>query len=338
MAADVVAIARRYREAARRRDSEARRKVAAAYAIALRSIDADVRKIIALVEAQRRSGEPVSERLLVQLREYGEMRSRTRAALLRAAGKGLTITDANLAREYALAHRDAHKLIGSKPNAVDDVALVNLRGVLSRGPLLDRIRTIAGDDADAIVEEMTTGLIRGRSTKDTLDAINKRVAGSSEWHLKTILTTESHRARREAQRKVYIDSPFVDGYVWICSLTPGSCGYCWRQHGQVFRTAVVMATHPNCACEIVPWREGDSFDKGVDLFDALTPDEQDEALGSKAAGRAYRDGAVTLDDLCKVGIHPDWGPTGVQRSLVGALGPGAARYYPRASAGSARTV
>lgn len=71
---------------------------------------------------------------------------------------------------------------------------------------------------------------------------------------------------------------------------------------------------------MIPANQGDVIDTGQDLFNALTPEEQDKAFNNRAMGRAFRDGAFTLDQIGKVGRHKKWGPTGAQQSLKSLIG------------------
>lgn len=318
--ADIIEEAKKFRAAARKRDSAARALVASQYAAALRDIDRDARAMIRVVEDQRRQGLEVSEDSIKSLRQYGATRKRTEAGLLSASKRGVAVASKSTKAAVKEAEGNANRLLalkaeGKGPDIYDATSVENLTGLLDRGPLQARIIELAGKDADAVMGHISNGLIRQRPVAQTLQRIHATVQNSSEWHLKTIVTTETNRARREGMRVVMERSPYVTGYRWVCSLTDRSCGFCWSQHGKWFPTSRVMATHPNCSCTMIPSNQDDETDSGVDLFEALTPAEQDKAFGSASMGRAFRDGAFELGDVAKVGRHEKWGPTGAQRSL-----------------------
>lgn len=327
---DVVKAARKFRTQARRRGNPARIVLARRYA----QVAADVRREgLALerrADALRRNGVHVGPELLASLEETRALRLRTQRALLDAAETVGGLLDSETRREVIHALRDARELANlptrdTLENRVEDMAVTNLVALVDRGPLLDLLRARAGRDADQAATLLVDGIVRQRPFQDTAAKLSQLIDGSSHAAALRLVRTETHRARREAQRVVYIRAGHVAGWTWVCSLTPNSCGLCWAQHGQVFPLSEPMATHPNCTCECAPYTGTDEL-TGVELFDALTDDEQDRALGP-ATARAYRDGALTLPDLVRTGRHPVWGPTGVQASLVGVLGERAQGYY-----------
>lgn len=329
---DVVATARRFREQARRRGAPARAQLARRYAKVLAGVRRDTARVERDVAVLRRNGREPSPDVVRALESLQGLRARTQSGLLDAAATVFDVLGVEVRREVLAALADATQLTraagASMTARIDETAVLNLAGNVERGPLADLLAERAGADADAVATLLVDGLIRGRDTAKTAQLVAARIDGGSLAAAQRLVRTETHRARREAARVVYGHTPGCLGWVWICSLTPTSCGLCWARHGHVYPLNEPMPTHPNCSCECAPYF-GEEVDKGEDLFDALTPAEQDTALGPATAA-AYRAGAVTLQGLARTGRHPLWGPVGVQASLSSVLGAaGAARFYVR---------
>lgn len=326
---DVVRKARKFRSDARRRGTPARAELTRRYARIVEQVRRDGEWLDRHVRNLYRDGQVPSADLIRRLEGYQLLQFRLERELLDAARTVFDLVDGETRREVVHALKDARALLNlddaDRFDEFDRVAMENLTGVGASGPVRDRLTRLAGPNADQVMQHIVDGLVLNRSYSQTADLIEASIVNGSHAHALRIVRTETARARREACRLVYLQTSGVTGWIWICSLTPTSCGLCWAMHGKVFRLDEPMPTHPNCSCECAPYT-GPSVDLGVDLFDALTPDEQDAAIGA-SHGRAYRAGAITLPDLVHTGRDPEWGPTGTQRSLVGILGPEASRWY-----------
>lgn len=83
---------------------------------------------------------------------------------------------------------------------------------------------------------------------------------------------------------------------WTRMLVPPSCGRCVILAGKTFRHSEAFDRHPGCDCRNVPSTEDTGDDATTDpmaYLSGLSEAEQDRALGSKANGQAFRDGADT---------------------------------------------
>jgi hypothetical protein len=76
---------------------------------------------------------------------------------------------------------------------------------------------------------------------------------------------------------------------------------------------------------------------GEELFAQMTPAQQDAKLG-KAAGAAYRAGAVKLVDFVGVRRDPDWGDSRYVKSLRSVVGREEARRWVRVTQQRQRSV
>lgn len=81
---------------------------------------------------------------------------------------------------------------------------------------------------------------------------------------------------------------------WTRMLNPPSCGRCVILAGQIAYQREAFDRHPGCDCRNVPSVEDTGDDARTDpkaYLDGLSAADQDRALGSKANGQAFRDGA-----------------------------------------------
>ena len=82
--------------------------------------------------------------------------------------------------------------------------------------------------------------------------------------------------------------------LWTRMLNPPSCGRCVILAGKTSHQSEAFNRHPGCDCRNVPADENTNDDARTDpkaYLDSLSEAEQDRVLGSKANGRAFRDGA-----------------------------------------------
>jgi hypothetical protein len=81
---------------------------------------------------------------------------------------------------------------------------------------------------------------------------------------------------------------------WTRMLNPPSCGRCVVLAGKTTSHQTAFLRHPGCDCRNVPSTENTGDDARTDphaYLSGLSEAEQDRVLGSKANGRAFRDGA-----------------------------------------------
>lgn len=81
---------------------------------------------------------------------------------------------------------------------------------------------------------------------------------------------------------------------WTRMLNPPSCGRCVILAGRTTSQQTAFLRHPGCDCRNVPSTENTGDDATTDpkaYLEGLSEAEQDRVLGSKANGKAFRDGA-----------------------------------------------
>ena len=172
------------------------------------------------------------------------------------------------------------------------------------------------------------GVIEGRNPR----VIARQAADSlsqARWRTLNQARTETMRAYRGAMQESYRENRgVVGGWVWVSARGSRACAICWSLHGSVHPLDEPFASHPSCRCSAGPLPAGEKSPivPGPEQFAKLPPGQQLQVLGASKF-RAYREGAIDLPDLVQRTESPRWGPGRREKSLVGALGAGAQRFY-----------
>jgi rRNA maturation endonuclease Nob1 len=162
----------------------------------------------------------------------------------------------------------------------------------------------AASDGGSLTHLLAQPLIQ---TYGNLDAgMAPKLAMSSGFDsMDRILTTQVHDAARSAAQVQLVTSKDVTYYVRI--VEPGACSRCLLLAGRRYRWSRGFLRHPQCRCHMAPetvqsadttpspWQPEPSIRTPEDVFDSLTPAQQDAAFG-KANAEAIRRGA----DITKV--------------------------------------
>jgi len=138
-------------------------------------------------------------------------------------------------------------------------------------------------------------------------------------------------ARRASQQIYQANSDIVSGWRWSAALDRRTCISCVVQHGKVFPLNQVLNDHHQGRCAPVPLtRFTGGVKPGVEWFNDLPESEQQQMMG-RSAYRAWRDGAITLDQLSTTHIDPVYGEMRHEASLTKIIGADAAAAYGRAA-------
>ena len=233
---------------------------------------------------------------------------------------------------------------------LDTTATESLVGFLGDGSPLNRLLGQLPVDASALVSsELITGVSTGASITNIARRIRHGLGGNMVRAL-TIARTEVLRAQREASRLTMMQNEHVlEGWIWHSALSKNTCAACYAMHGTVHKVEERLDGHPRCRCTRVPktksWEElgfpgapdtSAHVPKGVDLFEKLPEEDQDKILG-KAAGLAYRAGAVKLPQFVGRKRSKQWGTMRYTRSLQTILGSEARQWKDAARAAHKRT-
>lgn len=131
-------------------------------------------------------------------------------------------------------------------------------------------------------------------------------------HTVRTVRTEVMESSRSALAEAIAREPRVRGWRRVTAGRP--CGACLGLAGGLRRTDRGLDVHPSCRCTAEPVLAGveERFPRpsGRELFDAMTPEEQDALFaGSGGAAKAdlIRSGKAQLADLIARDERPQWG-------------------------------
>lgn len=230
------------------------------------------------------------------------------------------------------------ELLGSF-NRLDPNAIMNLVGALHEGPLKELLDTFGQKAALKLGQVILEGVALGYNPNKVARAMSDILGGNLTRAL-TISRTEMLRAYRTANLANYAaNSGIVKSWRWSCAKSDRTCLACLALDGREFPvTQGFMEAHPNCRCTPEPVtvtykdlgfdvaEAGPPRVSGAEWFETLSESEQ-EKFFSKAAWRAFKDGAVDLDDFIGKRTSQDWGDAYIEKSLLDILGAGAAQFY-----------
>lgn len=211
-------------------------------------------------------------------------------------------------------------------------ALEDIVGATALDSPLRALLDALGPEASAAVRDaLIEALATGQGAAPVARRIRKELGGNLVRALR-IARTEILRAYRETTRRSYEQNDqLIDGWTWVCALTPRTCAACWAMHGTFHTPDEHLDDHPNGRCTAIPHlKTGGNLpiETGAEQFSKLDPAAQDVILG-KAGGLAYREGAVELGDFVRRTRSAEWGTTRSVRALNDILGKEDAREWAR---------
>jgi len=204
-------------------------------------------------------------------------------------------------------------------------------------PLASLFETFGADARRAVNDLLFDSIAQGRSIRRIARDMKKVTKQPLDRTL-LIARTEVLRAYRQGSIATYqANRDVVKGWTWLSAQSARTCIACWMAHGSVHSVDEEFFDHPNGRCAAIPltksWAdlgfsempEQPPLQSGESLFMRLPAEQQRQILGN-AAYRAWRDGAVTLQDFVGTDTSARWGTTHHHRSLTEILGPGAQEY------------
>jgi len=235
----------------------------------------------------------------------------------------------NAATAIATAIADDPFLLASF-NRLNVAAVENLAGVLQdAAPVGDLLRQAFPEAAVRMTDAMINGVALGWNPRKTAAEMARGLQSAALQRAMVIARTEQLRAYRTATIESYRASDVVRGWMRIASKSLRTCLACLLEDGKVYELEAEFAEHPQGRCVCVPilkGREPPAMTRGRDWFTSLDLTKQQAVMGI-GAWRAWKDGAIGLDDLIVRHEHPTWGASLGTRSLRDAVGAEAAKAY-----------
>jgi SPP1 gp7 family putative phage head morphogenesis protein len=357
-------------------EGKAYNHMAKAYEQVLRAYDAEMSRILKLIEADG----PTASRQF----QYQRLQALAAQAADAMAGYGGTLSD--VLRDVqqsagAIAYQSSASLIEAvAPSTfasyatLPESAVERMVGSLQDGSPLRSLTGKYGADSGRLMNRLLLeGVALGRSPLETARLMRDGL-GISHSRAKTLVRTEQMRVFREVNRQRFIRSSVVKGWKWFAVLDRLSCPVCWSMHGKQFDKRQRMETHPNCRCVMLPvtktfeelgiagvneppapsgfaqqsrkgrlsngfqFTASDTLNRrGEVLFDSLPTADKQRILG-KTAYRAYESNLVKLSDFVQETNNPLWGRGKTTRPLSSILGRERARALQNQVMGRATAV
>lgn len=332
---DLQTMARAARAEAVRIDSDASRRLIAAYADVFRALSGELEAITDRIATARRTGEPISPSLLYREQRIQRLREQALQELTTAGSRARLIIGGAIDTARVASTESALTMVREITPPAVALASINLptaavgqavAATTPGTPLANLLAAIAPAGADALERAIVTGVATSTNPR-VVAAEVRRIIGGSAVRAMTISRTEIMRAHREGAIETYRASPVVKGWVWVAGLGSRTCASCWSQHGTEHPLDEPMASHPNCRCVAAPltvsYRDlGIDLDdprvpSGASLFDRAKPEVQRAVLGPSGYD-AYRAGTVRLEDFVARRRSATWGATTSRASLTQA--------------------
>lgn len=339
-----------YKDALAKGEKAALKRIARAHEISVKSLQAQLAKVVSVMEKDAALGLDSGAYILQQQRLTAMLAEAQSKFMDFGTKAGIAVQQAQLdgvvaAESYVTKAVQAQ--MGPPPNgitAVDfgklhDTAITEMVGNLGDGsPLRDLTQTFGDDASKSLNSLLIEGITTGLNPVAIARKMHAAVLDIGRRRAETIARTEMMRAARQATSVMLQENDdVIKGWTWLCAQDRRTCPVCWAMQGKEFKTDVLMATHPNCRCTMTPlaytWRElGFDLDEpqfspklgpGETLFKQLPQEDQRFILG-KGGYTAYSNGLVSLDDFVQDTYSPLWGYGRSRKSLRKMVGPRAA--------------
>ncbi len=194
-------------------------------------------------------------------------------------------------------------------------------------PLADLFATLTEEPVAAIENVFVKGIVRGENplvvAKELKTSFNIPLTRAQ-----TISRTEILNAQRQTAREYYSqNNRTVIRWRWQAAFNSRTCAMCLAMDGREFDTSILMGTHPNCRCAMVPvvrplselginikTKPRGPGQHGEEWFSKQDEKTQRAILGRDKLER-YKDGKLTLRDTVGIKEDSDWGTSRWERSL-----------------------
>lgn len=254
--ADAYQFAQQFRAALLQRDAQAAARLIAAYELGASRLEANLRQLLASVEAARARGETITDGWLHRQARFRELIQQANQEMLRLAAfsDGL-ITEQQRAeierglRDSATLMESAAGEIGINPSFAQapKAAVENLVGALGDGSPLRGVLGRYGIEGAAVIErELIAGLVAGEPIAKVARRMRGAVGGNLDKALQ-IARSETLRAYRNASLKNgQANAEYLSGWEWVASKSARTCLACTALDGQFFPLEKPQPAHVNC--------------------------------------------------------------------------------------------
>lgn len=212
--------------------------------------------------------------------------------------------------------------VGVGFNRLPIEAVQNMVGLAgNRSPLRSLLVASWPDGVEGLTQALINGVALGWNPRKVAREMARGSARSLD-RMMVIARTEQLRVYREANMQSYIASGVVESYMRLATHDARVCPMCLLLEGTIYPLNVMMPTHPQCRCTLVPNVAGipsPKWQKGETWLKEQPAATQRSILGN---GRydAWQAGKFDLMDIVQIVPNPIWGDTLRSRPLQELIG------------------
>lgn len=209
-----------------------------------------------------------------------------------------------------------------------------------QGPLYANIRKkFSQAVADVVRDTLLQGYIAGMHSTEIAALIAKATGAGLNWALNAARTATLWSYRAAMHLNYQRNSHVVRGWVWWSARDQRTCMSCIAKHGSVHSLSEILADHHMGRCTALPLTVSYAdlgitgiqekplqIISGEEWFKNQPESMQKDMMGL-AMWKAWKDGAITFDQLSVPYVDPVYGKMYREASLKGVLGDKAKLYY-----------
>lgn len=315
----VVRVMREYREALDAKELDAMRAMTERWLQIERRLDADVAALALEIERRVKAGEVVTQQIVWRMERYQQIKGKLQDEVKRYNQTYLVGAIEQQQREFGMfgvqSSRDTitASYLGSSRMApyfpiVNRDQIETMVGFLGNGsPLMSLLKRDYPDAIHGLTSALVQGIARGygaaQLAREMMDG-----AGMGLERALLIARTEMARTYRNASIMQYRESNVVRGFQRLVKKSH-ACMACLALDGETFAVEDDFYDHPRGNCNVIPLVKGvqnPSWQKGLEWFKALTPEEQRARMGAEKYD-LWRSGQIRLSDFARVTHNAEWG-------------------------------
>ena len=322
---DIIAIQQQFRAELAALDARAAGQMAAAFSKAFDAVIKQLTRLLDQLETAQAAGEPITPAQLYREQRYRILLATITEQLAQYASIATQSTILAQADGIDLAVRHATELITTqvdqptlRQQLTRQLPLIstrpevvgNLVGTLGNGSPLRTLFDGLGSEASQSARDILTAAVAtGQNPRVTARQMKDAFGGNLVRSL-TVARTETTRAYRTAQQQMYRQpevSSVVQGWIWICDLSPRTCAACLAMNGTIHPLDEDFGSHPNCRCSPSPHvvRSRVKIESGADWL-ARQPETTQRSILGPGGLKLYQDGAP-LSAFVKETHSDAWG-------------------------------
>lgn len=203
-------------------------------------------------------------------------------------------------------------------NKINPAAIEALTAGFKSDQIRGHFDKLAANGAQQVNQLVESNLMAGWAPK-AIKADLTKALGVPSWQAERIARNESVGAYRAAgMANLRANSEYLEGWVWLASLSPRTCAACLAMHGTRHSLDEDFASHVQCRCSPAPIVAGDSrqFQSGDEWLRSQSITVQRGTLGKR--GQAMFNDGRPLKDWVHESENAVWGLQKTARTPMAA--------------------